>query len=300
MIEARLYISELMHLSPRTAADVEAAAALLDQSGTPLRLVMADFVVEGESVTWMEHDFARGLVAKVIEITSDNPPGKFLFNFDHIFGAILVWEPISATIFLLISFFFFVFSSRSIRDIVIAPLQKLLHALTSTASIISRDGRIVSDRPQDASPLDIGEASRRFLKLASRAVKYRNVLNGSSEGSGSGPSSRRHDSSKGNRPSGTSRALSFTAPMEPTSSREGSVAGEKADVRMKFSTAVLNGVGVRDWSACVLIGDELVQAVHLMWMKMRVPDRLCSRKTFVAWAHEVLNKHPSLEYHCAW
>lgn len=275
----------------------------------PRRLAMADFAVgDGAFAQWTAPDFEKGLVARVIEVAWEDPPGTYLFDYDRVFHSMVLWEPITATIFLLTSFLFLWLSSQTVQAIVVAPLQKMLAALTTTASVIGPDGRISSESPS-AAPMDIGEAVRRFLMLATYATKHRSVINKLSEkGDSDGDKGAEAPGGalKGTRGSSASRLLpldvtpSLAGSIRGTSSRDMSVTAEGADARMKFGTVVLNGVGVRGWSPAVLLGDELVQAVHLIWIKMRVPDKVCSRKAFVAWAHELFKRHPTMRFHCTW
>lgn len=72
---------------------------------------------------------------------------------------------------------------------------------------------------------------------------------------------------------------------------------ERSKHSMKFTPAVLNKLGSTSWNANVLGRDELVSACHLMFIKLRVPESICTRERFVAFAERALERHPEMRFH---
>lgn len=71
-------------------------------------------------------------------------------------------------------------------------------------------------------------------------------------------------------------------------------------IRMRFPESVLNWVGSTGWHDCSLQPTELVPAVHLIFIKSRIPASVCERETFVTWAQAMLARHTKLAYHNPW
>lgn len=66
----------------------------------------------------------------------------------------------------------------------------------------------------------------------------------------------------------------------------------------RFDPSIVNKMGTRDWTSMALRHDQLVPAVHAIFMKARIPDSICHRVKFVAWAEKMLANHANLPLHC--
>lgn len=68
-------------------------------------------------------------------------------------------------------------------------------------------------------------------------------------------------------------------------------------LKMHFSETVLNWIASPGQPDCLLQPDDYVPAAHLIWIKARVPETVCDRKTFVTWSQHILTRHTELPFH---
>jgi len=73
-------------------------------------------------------------------------------------------------------------------------------------------------------------------------------------------------------------------------------------LRFKFSAEVLNGIASASWCAQALLPPEAVlPTAGLLFMKLRIPESVCKRDTFVRWAGQVLPRYPEgVHGHTPW
>lgn len=62
---------------------------------------------------------------------------------------------------------------------------------------------------------------------------------------------------------------------------------------------VLNKMMTPVWTSRTLIDVELISAVHVFFLKARIPSSVCPRETFISWANEIVERYPSNPLHCA-
>ena len=69
--------------------------------------------------------------------------------------------------------------------------------------------------------------------------------------------------------------------------------------RLKFNPGLLNHAGTWGWSVLRSQDGDILQAASYAFFKLRVPEELCTRRTFVDFALAALERHPALPYHSA-
>ena len=79
-------------------------------------------------------------------------------------------------------------------------------------------------------------------------------------------------------------------------------ARRNSDLRLdaRFPPHVVNRMGTPAWDVLPLSLLDLVAATQALFMKARVPEELCPRKTFVQWSRAVLQRHAAHPFHNAW
>lgn len=263
-----------------------------DPESHPRRLIYARMTSpDGAPIEFQSSAYRHGTVGKVLEL--DVEAGIFLFDFDLIFGVIVFWDPILALCFLLAYVALFWFAQGSLRSLMVKPLETMLSALVSAATVIDAEGRFAHGRPMGAPRPHLGEAVHRLLMLVSRYA--------GPEGGADGDLFREDTGASGG---GKAEPAGGEAAAEPEPSEAGSTGrlmlqgpGSGPGVgspTMRFSPAVLNGLGTPAWTSGALLNEELLQAVHVMFIKCRLPGTLFPREKFVAWAREILERHPLL------
>lgn len=240
------------------------------------------------------------------------PEGSFLFSVDPISKAVAAWELAFFALFAVACSALFVCAKATADTLLVSPLEKMLSALLGAASILDSAGRVRGDAA--ARRLDFGQAISRViahLALSARGANFQGQRrNTAALSDDPGPDS---GSILGDSPlqgaqslpvtslsSGLLKGLKGRAERPDGWGRSELMSQAREDVpkaaSMRFMPAVLNHLGTSKWNPW-LAGDELVSACHVMFIKSRIPETVCTRERFVAFAQGAIDKHPELRFH---
>lgn len=248
------------------------------------------------------------------------PAGTFLFSADPILIAVAAWDPVFAALVAVAVVALFVSASVTADAMLVSPLEMTLSALVDAASVLDRSGRMRGAPAKER--VDLIQAVRRILAHLSnsfggvaadrrRSMPLRHsfsdrgsvpgsILSGNPLDTGAVVAASGRASSdaarlalSGGGDASDARNVISSARPAP---RARAVSEDRAKPSMRFAPAVLNHLGTNRWNPW-LSGPELVSACHIMFIKSRVPESICKKDSFVAFAERALDKHPDLRFH---
>lgn len=251
--------------------------------------------------------------------------------------AVAVWDPILAALFAIACAAFFRVSTTATGALVVSPLEKMLSALVEAAAVLDAKGRVakraaeerlmvgdavkrilahmvISSGPTlrltNSSSDDSGSDSPSPRKGPQTAVQG-SILAPSPQQKGSilASSPQHKGSILLGSATGSAAPLRLSAPSDPSAKangapnslawmRESTPSGvEKSPPSMRFTPSVLNKLGSPAWNPRTFRDSELIPACHLIYIKTRIPDRVCPKERFVAFAERALERHPEMGFH---
>jgi len=256
----------------------------------------------GRPVVWWSREQEEGRVAAAFKIADAR--GVFLLSIDRVHAALIRMDTYNTLVTLVVFLGLVLALDGTFRGVVAAPVGRLQEQLRSAAALLDAGGRLRGRRwrrgggpepgPGPAAragdrPL-VGEAVQRILLLLSQSagVPFRGGAGGGypSDEAGSEP------------PPSLAEPPGGPAEGEPLSANPSLADEQRRALRMVFSPLILNHSGTLAWASRRVPPSLQLSACHLLLVKLRVPETVVRKETFVAWAQGVLGEHPRMPFHC--
>lgn len=245
----------------------------------PRRLASAS--LSGGALSFASEALEEGRVAKAVEVRSDD--GTFIFDIDRYYSGLSIIDTSNTAFFWACIVALYLAAAVAARVLLISPLESMLSALTSAASVLDDDGVPVdssSGIPGHKTPPNLEATVRRLLALVSRVTRSDATGRGDSfleRFGGIRVSDKEAGDEEGSVIGRRFRSGTESGDGSPRAGKLVDDGASKALARMRFPPAVLNGLGTPMWKPGRLCQETMVSACHLMFVKSRIPESLCSR-----------------------